>query len=145
MYTMGRAGTLPGGFGRIHPRHQTPTLAIAFVQLSGIAAILLVGLLLKPETIFGFLETIATLAVIVLYVMANLALTRYMRRERRAPLDRELRSFTRPVRHRLPGTLVALQPNAVPVSRSTHRRLCLHAVVRVAQSRSASQRCNDAH
>ena len=84
MYTMGRAGTLPGGFGRIHPRHQTPTLAIAFVQLSGIAAILLVGLLLKPETIFGFLETIATLAVIVLYVMANLALTRYMRREQPA-------------------------------------------------------------
>jgi len=84
MYTMGRAGTLPGGFGRIHPRHQTPTLAIAFVQLSGMAAILLVGLLLKPETIFGFLETIATLAVIVLYVMANLALTRYMRREQPA-------------------------------------------------------------
>jgi amino acid transporter len=84
MYTMGRAGTLPRGFGRVHPIHQTPTFAIAFVQLSGIAAILLVGLLLKPETIFGFLETIATLAVIVLYVMANLALTRYMRREQPA-------------------------------------------------------------
>jgi L-asparagine transporter-like permease len=53
------------------------------VQLSGIAAILLVGLLLQPDYIFGFLETIATLAVIVLYVMANLALTRYMRREQR--------------------------------------------------------------
>jgi amino acid transporter len=84
MYTMGRAGTLPRRFERIHPEHRTPTFAIAFVQLSGIAAILLVGLLLKPETIFGFLETIATLAVIVLYVMANLALTRYMRREQPA-------------------------------------------------------------
>jgi amino acid transporter len=84
MYTMGRAGTLPASFGRIHPRHQTPTFAIAFVQLSGMVAILLVGLLLKPDYIFGFLETIATLAVIVLYVMANLALTRYMRREQRA-------------------------------------------------------------
>ncbi len=81
MYTMGRAGTLPGRFGRIDPVHQTPAFAIAFVQLSGLVAILLVGLLLKPDTIFGFLETIATLAVIVLYVMANLALTRYMRRE----------------------------------------------------------------
>ncbi len=48
------------------------------------AAILLVGLLLRPDYIFGFLETIATLAVIILYVMANLALTRYMRREQRA-------------------------------------------------------------
>lgn len=84
MYTMGRAGTLPTSFGRIHPSHRTPTFAIAFVQLSSIASILLVGLLLKPDYIFGFLETIATLAVIVLYVMANLALTRYMRREQRA-------------------------------------------------------------
>ncbi len=81
MYTMGRAGTLPAPFGRIHPSHLTPTFAIAFFQLSGIAAILLVGFLLQPDTIFGFLETITTLAVIVLYAMANLALTRYMRRE----------------------------------------------------------------
>jgi amino acid transporter len=81
MYTMGRAGTLPTSFGRIHPVHRTPTFAIAFVQVSGMASILLVGLLLSPDSIFGFLETIATLAVIVLYIMANLALTRYMRRE----------------------------------------------------------------
>ncbi len=84
MYTMGRAGTLPASFGRIHPIHRTPTVAIAFMQLAGIAFILLVGVWLRPEYIFGFLETIATLAVIVLYVMANLALTRYMRREQPA-------------------------------------------------------------
>ena len=84
MYTMGRAGTLPAPFGRIHPTHQTPTFSIAFFQLSGLAAIFLVGFLLQPDTIFGFLETITTLAAIVLYGMANLALTRYMRREQRA-------------------------------------------------------------
>ena len=84
MYTMGRAGTLPAKFGRIHPSHRTPTFAIAFVQIIGIASILLVGLLLQPDYIFGFLETIATLAVIVLYIMANLALTRYMRSEQPA-------------------------------------------------------------
>src|SRR3954469_4585766 len=83
MYTMGRAGTLSARFGRIHSIHRTPTIAIAFVQIAGMAAILFVGFLLQPDTIFGFLETIATLAVIVLYVMANLALTRYMRREQR--------------------------------------------------------------
>jgi amino acid transporter len=81
MYTMGQAGTLPPQFGRLHPKHQTPTFAIAFIQLSGIVAILLVGLLLNPSDIFGFLGTVTTLAVIVLYVMANLALTAYMRRE----------------------------------------------------------------
>ncbi|MGO9935180.1 MAG: APC family permease [Steroidobacteraceae bacterium] len=80
MYTMGRAGTLPARFGRIHPIHQTPTFAIACQQLFGIAAVFLVAVLLAPEYIFGFLETISTLAVIVLYCMANLALTSYMRR-----------------------------------------------------------------
>ncbi len=84
MYTMGRSGTLPAIFGRIHPTHGTPAFAIAFVQMAGMASILLVGLLLRPATIFGFLETMATLAVIFLYVMANLALTRYMRREQPA-------------------------------------------------------------
>lgn len=81
MYTMGESGTLPPRFGFIHPIHRTPTTAIAFTQLAAIAAILLVGLLLRPDYIFGFLETMATLAVIILYVMANLALTRFMKRE----------------------------------------------------------------
>ncbi len=31
MYTMGQAGTLPVRFGKIHPVHQTPTFAIAFL------------------------------------------------------------------------------------------------------------------
>ena len=84
MYTMGRSGTLPSAFGRIHALYRTPAFSIAFVQVAGIAAILLVGVLLRQDYIFGFLETIATLGVIVLYAMANLALTRYMRREQRA-------------------------------------------------------------
>ena len=42
---------------------------------------MLVGLLLQPSYIFGLLETIATLAVIVIYCLANLALTSYIRRE----------------------------------------------------------------
>lgn len=83
MYTMGRAGTLPASFGRIHPIHCTPTVAIAFVQVTALAAILLVGATLRPDYIFAFLGTIAALAIIVLYVMANLALTPYMRREQR--------------------------------------------------------------
>jgi amino acid transporter len=84
MYTMGCAETLPVSFARINPVHRTPAFAIAFVQLAGMAAILMVGLLLKPDYIFGFLETMATLAVILLYIMANLALTSYMLREQRA-------------------------------------------------------------
>jgi amino acid transporter len=83
MYTMGRASTLPASFGRIHPVHLTPAVAIAAAQIIGVISILLVGLLLRPDYIFNFLGTVATLAVIIIYVMANLALTQYMRREQR--------------------------------------------------------------
>jgi amino acid transporter len=83
LYTMGQAGTVSPRFARLHPVYRTPAFAIAFIQLSGIVAILLVGLLLQPADIFGFLGTITTLAVIVLYIMANLALTAYIRREHR--------------------------------------------------------------
>jgi amino acid transporter len=83
MYTMGIAGTLPAAFGRIHPVYRTPTFAIGIAQLLGFGVVLVVGLLLKPENIFGLLGTISALAAIVLYCMANLALTSYMRREHR--------------------------------------------------------------
>jgi amino acid transporter len=82
-YTMGQAGTLPARFGKIHPVHRTPTFAIAVQQSIGIVAILIVGLALAPGDIFSFLGTITTLAVIVLYIMANFALTAYIRREHR--------------------------------------------------------------
>jgi amino acid transporter len=84
IYTMGQSGTLPASFGRIHPAHRTPAVAIAAAQIIGMGSILLVGGLLRPDYIFSFLGTIATLAVILLYVMANLALTPYMRREQPA-------------------------------------------------------------
>jgi amino acid transporter len=83
MYTMGIAGTLPARFATIHPIHRTPTFAIAFAQVVGFIAVMLVGLLLSPADVFGFLGTISALAAIVLYAMANVALTSYMRREHR--------------------------------------------------------------
>jgi len=81
MYTMGQTGTLPAAFGRIHPVHRTPTFAIACLQVCGLVPVLLVGFFLRPGHIFDFLGTIATLAAIVLYAMANVALTAYIRRE----------------------------------------------------------------
>lgn len=88
MYTMGLAGTLHPRFADVHPVHRTPTFAIGFAQIAGFAAVLLVGVLLRPEDVFGFLGTISALAVIVLYAMANLALTSYMRREQPARFSR---------------------------------------------------------
>ena len=81
---MGKAGTLPP-----QVREAPPGAPDADVRDRGAAvdrdrcAILLVGLLLAPGDIFAFLGTITTLAVIVLYIMANFALTAYILREHR--------------------------------------------------------------
>jgi amino acid transporter len=53
MYTMSQAGTLPASFGRIHPEHRTPAVAIAVAQIIGMASILLVGWLLRPDYLFS--------------------------------------------------------------------------------------------
>ncbi len=149
-YTMGQAGTLPPRFGKIHPVHQTPTFAIAVQQSIGIVAILLVGLLLAPGDIFGFLGTMATLAVIVLYVMANFALTAYIRREHRddysvwkhlvVPAHRHARPAAGAVDHRVPVPRLAHQHRAVPVHRGAAGRRRVHDLAGAAPARRAAAR-----
>lgn len=82
MYTMGRAGTLPSAFATIHPRFKTPTFAIHVQQIVGILAVGVVALILGSAQIFGFLGTAVTVALIVMYGLANIALYAYVRRER---------------------------------------------------------------
>ena len=81
MYTMSQAGTLPSALGKIHPVHKTPYIAVHVEQIFQIVSFGLVGIIFGESQIFGFLGTITTLAVIVLYIMANIALTAYVRRE----------------------------------------------------------------
>jgi amino acid transporter len=81
MYTMAQAGTLPRALRRVHPVHKTPTVAIHVQQIVQLAGFMIVGLCLGPDSIFGFLGTITALAAIVLYVLANFALTAFIRRE----------------------------------------------------------------
>jgi len=81
MYTMSQAGTLPSALGKIHPVHKTPYIAVHVEQIFQIVSFGLVGIIFGASQIFGFLGTITTLAVIVLYIMANIALTAFVRRE----------------------------------------------------------------
>ena len=87
MYTMAQAGTLPSALKTIHPVHKTPIVAVHVEQIFQIVSFLLVGIFFGASQIFGFLGTIATLAVIVLYVLANFALTTFVRREHRADFN----------------------------------------------------------
>jgi amino acid transporter len=81
MYTMALADTLPSALAKIHPVHKTPYVAVHVEQIFQIVCFLLVGIFFGAGLIFGFLGTIATLAVIVLYILANFALTAFVRRE----------------------------------------------------------------
>jgi amino acid transporter len=84
MYTMALAGTLPAAMKKIHPRHHTPYVAVHVMQSLQIASFLAVGVYFGADTIYEFLGTITTLAVILLYVLANIALTVYVRRRHAA-------------------------------------------------------------
>jgi amino acid transporter len=139
MYTMGQTGILPGAFARVHPVHRTPTFAIAFLQFCGIVPVLLVGLLLRPADIFGFLGTIATLAAIILYSMANFALISYIRRElpqhfslwRHAIIPGwELSPCCRFCS--LPHTVLALQHHALCILCDSRFRLRIYALAGIA-------------
>jgi amino acid transporter len=56
-------------------------MAVHVLQLLQIACFLLVGLIFGAEQIFACLGTVTSLAVILLYMLANLALTMFIRRE----------------------------------------------------------------
>ncbi len=103
MYTMGQAGTLPSALGKIHPVHKTPYNAVHVEQIFQIVSFMIIGIFFGASQIFGFLGTITTLAVIVLYIMANIALTTYVRREH--PTDFNI---TRHVIVPLIGTILLL-------------------------------------
>jgi len=81
MYTMAQAGTLPAALKKIHPIHKTPYMAVHVLQLLQIMCFLLVGIFFGADKIFSCLGTVVALAVILLYVLSNFALTVFIRRE----------------------------------------------------------------
>jgi amino acid transporter len=86
-YTMAQAGILPSALKTIHPVYQTPTVAIHVQETFQILSFLVVGMFFGASQIFGFLGTITTLAIIVLYVLANFALTAFIRHEQPTDFD----------------------------------------------------------
>ncbi len=82
MYTMGQAGTFPKAFAHVHPKFRTPTFAVGAMIAFGIIAVAIMGALFGGSEVFGFGGTIATLGVICLYFLANIALIAYIKRER---------------------------------------------------------------
>lgn len=79
MFSMGRDRILPAALGRVHERWFSPHLAIfaqtAFTVVIGIG----VGLWLGPGATgaYGFTGAIGTVAIVIVYILSNIALIRY--------------------------------------------------------------------
>jgi amino acid transporter len=98
---------LPEFLGKIHPRHQTPHIALCVFLIIAVALILGVGLLGKvaPMDYFGFAGTLGAIPIILTYMLTNLALPIYVIGHRRSELN-----FIRHVLLPIVGTLIMLFP-----------------------------------
>ena len=67
LYALGRAG-LSSALGRVHPRHGTPTQAVLLVAGINLVSLLLLGRQSGVGPYVGALATIATLALILVYM-----------------------------------------------------------------------------
>jgi amino acid transporter len=74
VYNTAREGLLPRALGRLHLRYRTPAVAVvAFVAPSVVIA-LVASVFADALTAAGFVGTLGTLAVILMYAMTNVAL-----------------------------------------------------------------------
>jgi len=84
-FGMGRSGVLPAAFGRVHPVRKTPTAAVTMQFVISALLGLLGGWWLGPDKLFILtLGFVLVIAVIVIYVVANLGVVRYYWREQRS-------------------------------------------------------------
>ncbi len=83
-YRMGRAGVLPSAFATVDPKRQTPTVAIHAQVVLNVLLGLGAAALWGPDKIFVFsVGLVLVLAVIFVYVMANIGVVRYYWTENR--------------------------------------------------------------
>jgi amino acid transporter len=78
---MGSVGVLPKELAKVQPRFRTPSNAIHLQIGLSIVLTIAVGLWVGSADIYGFLGDIITVAIVIMYGLANVALFFYMRRE----------------------------------------------------------------
>jgi amino acid transporter len=93
LFSASREGMLPVVFGKIHPQHRTPHVAMWSFIGAALAIVIVFGYAyhIDPVTLFGETGTLGTIAIIVIYLVTNLALPVYMLKFHRANF--------RPIRH----------------------------------------------
>ena len=87
-YALGRVGILPRALAHVHPRYKTPHIAVHVQGALGIAIALILGFALNgPLNAFALLGTVATLIIVVIYILTNLSNLVFYWREHRDELN----------------------------------------------------------
>ncbi|WP_157935356.1 APC family permease [Kyrpidia spormannii] len=77
LFHAGREQLLPAVFGRVHGKNQTPHVAIYTYMGVATGLALLLGLEFDANTCYGYLTTLGTIPLILMYALSNLALPWY--------------------------------------------------------------------
>lgn len=87
-FALGRVGILPRALAKVHPRYKTPYIAVHVQGALGIAIAIVLGFALGgPLLAFALLGTIATLIVVLIYMLTNLSNLFFYFREQRTELN----------------------------------------------------------
>src|SRR5207249_11823425 len=87
-FALGRVGLLPAALARVHPRFKTPYVAVHVQGALGIALAIVLGFALGgPLLAFFLLGTVATLVIVCIYILTNLANIVFYMREHRDELN----------------------------------------------------------
>ncbi len=80
IYSLGRDGILPKALGRTHPKFKTPHVAIIAFSIFSIVVGLIAGLAWGPIGAFGDLGYLSSLAILPIYIGANVALPYFIKK-----------------------------------------------------------------
>jgi amino acid transporter len=87
-YAMARIGILPRALATIHPRHRTPSVAIALLTTATLAVAVILGFATTgPLDVFAIFGTALTVVFIPIYIITALASGLYYWRERRSEFN----------------------------------------------------------
>ena len=87
MWAMGRSGTIPSLFGRVHPRWRSPSTSIMIFFILGTILTLVGGYVWDPVTAYSVFGTALTVAVLPIYFVTALACPVYYLRFRRHEIN----------------------------------------------------------
>jgi amino acid transporter len=80
LFSLGRASILPRWFGNIHPRHQTPYIALSAQTILSVALSVGLGLWLGPIDALNFIGVLLGIGTIIVYALGNISVIPIYRR-----------------------------------------------------------------